>query len=124
MLSHYNCLDDEYNPLGTITFGMADDTVRVLFLRGLPGVLPPHALAIGFVVWFFLTALTAGAPISGGLLVPLMVLGACSGRLFGLLVQIWYSSEGVDPGLFALFGATSSACVSAPAEYIPSMSGA
>ena len=82
-----------------------------MFLRGLPSVFSPRCLAIAIAAWAGLIVLTAGSPMPLGLMVPMIVTGGCAGRLFGVLLhEAGVSSGGgnvPDPGLFALFGATS-----------------
>ena len=85
--------------------------VRALFSRGTPHALPPSDIAACLAVWLVLTALTAGVTLPLGLLVPLLISGGCAGRLYGMLLRSLFLSmgsaaEGLDPGLFALLGAT------------------
>ena len=99
-----------YSELATLLLkrrGVVDATVKVLFLRGLPAMLGPPSLLVGFVCWFFFAALTAGSPVPCGLLMPLIITGACSGRLYALLLMLASAPGVAEPGLFALFGATS-----------------
>ena len=99
-----------YSELATLLLkrrGTVDATIKVLFLRGLPAMLGPASLLVGFVCWFFFAALTAGSPVPCGLLMPLIITGACSGRLYALLLMLASAPGVAEPGLFALFGATS-----------------
>lgn len=116
-LSMYRCDEGNkdanltmYSELATLLLkrrGVVDATVKVLFLRGLPAMLGPASLLVGFVCWFFFAALTAGSPVPCGLLMPLIITGACSGRLYALLLMLASAPGVAEPGLFALFGATS-----------------
>ena len=104
------CSGSSYSPLGTLLLQSSDETVRALFLRGAPNALPVSALLVGLACWFLLTAITAGMAVPLGLMVPLIIIGGCVGRLF----CIWASNLRyfrdrdlpLEPGLFALLGAT------------------
>jgi len=87
------------------------------------------SVATFFVIYFVLAACSAGSAISSGLVVPMLLIGACIGRLYGILVlaalgqadadlsvcgastdptiaepeQCYF--QYVDPGAFALIGA-------------------
>ena len=95
----------DFSDLGTLLLGSTEKAVKALFYRGLPGLLSPTALLLSVVCWSLLAALTAGAPLPCGLLMPMLIIGGSSGRLFGLFVHELYPLN-ADPGLFALFGAT------------------
>ncbi len=83
MLSHYHCHEGgpseppRYTELGTLLLSSGDDAVKALFLRGLPSMLGSSTLLVSFVCWFVFTALMAGSPVPCGLLVPLIITGAC-----------------------------------------------
>ena len=101
----------QYSPLGSLLLQSAEETVKALFLRGAPEALPVPELAVAFCAWFILTALAAGLFAPLGLMIPMIIIGGCFGRLYALLLaQAGALATGggtwVDPGLFALFGAT------------------
>ena len=125
------CKDDtEYHPLGTLVFASADDAVRLLFRREPQderiSSKPEHALKgdriFGYstlIIWLILyltfACWSAGTHLACGLVVPMLIMGASIGRIYGLavvdLMQTLMSEDctgvdsWVDPGVFALFGA-------------------
>lgn len=105
------CEADEYSPLGSLLLQSTDTTIRALFMRGAPHALPRQVLGVGFAFWFFFTIATAGISAPLGLLVPLIIIGGCLGRLYSLWMAEahYFSSRGIslEPGLFALLGSTS-----------------
>eukprot|EP01064_Diplonema_japonicum_P012524 TRINITY_DN19965_c0_g1_i1.p1 TRINITY_DN19965_c0_g1~~TRINITY_DN19965_c0_g1_i1.p1 ORF type:complete len:857 (+),score=103.47 TRINITY_DN19965_c0_g1_i1:59-2629(+) len=104
---------DKYSPLGTLTMGGNEGTIRRLFSRHTNLEFGGGVLFLYFVLYFVFACYTAGMSISSGLLVPMIVMGAAMGRLVGsLLVQASLSNEQaylsvhqwIDPGVFALIG--------------------
>ena len=55
-------------------------------LPGTSAFRPPSTLILFFVVLFLVSVFTSGTAIPSGIVVPLLVLGGCMGRLVGLLV--------------------------------------
>ncbi|KAG5487535.1 hypothetical protein LSCM1_07492 [Leishmania martiniquensis] len=107
-----------YSPLGTLNMASGKNTIRHLFSRQTAGEFPAVTLIVYFLVYFASACMTSGTSVSGGLVVPSLVLGAVFGRLFGLLlfeigaakvpdVPRGYASADawMDPGVFALIGA-------------------
>ncbi|KAL1518469.1 hypothetical protein AB1Y20_002761 [Prymnesium parvum] len=101
------CVAPLYSPIGSLA---PDEAVRALFLRGSPHAIPKAELLVALLVWFVLTVLTAGIAVPLGLMVPLIVIGGCLGRLFCLLLldahAFQASTSPLEPGLFALLGST------------------
>eukprot|EP00966_Prymnesium_polylepis_P107338 2485173-Prymnesium_polylepis.1 len=62
-------------------------------MRGAPHALPAAALGAGLCAWFVLTVLTAGIAVPLGLMVPMIVIGGCLGRLYACLL---YTSDAAD----------------------------
>ncbi|CAK9440061.1 uncharacterized protein LODBEIA_P41610 [Lodderomyces beijingensis] len=62
---------------------------------------------------FFLTSYTFGIDLPGGILMPTLVLGATTGRLFGILSQILQSKFNWD----SLATCTEKSCVISPSSY-------
>ena len=111
MLARSRCAPDEYNDLASLLLATSDDVVKALFLRGAPTALSAQSLAIALAVWFVLTVLTAGVPMPLGLMVPMICVGGCYGRLAGLALRsVTVVGFPADPGLFALLGATAVLC--------------
>ena len=80
------CPEGQYSPLGSLLLQPSDNTVRALFIRGAPYTLPAHVLAIALACWFCMTALTAGITAPLGLMIPMIIIGGCLGRLYCLLL--------------------------------------
>ena len=106
MLTRGVCAEGSYNDLAALLLQSSEGAVRALFLRGAPKALGAPALAIALLTWFCMTALTAGAPMPLGLMIPMIVIGGCLGRLFALGIGafVGYAAE---PSIFALLGSTS-----------------
>lgn len=107
-----------YSPLGTLSLASGKGAIRHLFTRQTALEFPVLQLALYFVIFFAFACWSSGTAVSGGLVVPSLVLGAVFGRLFGVLLFMAGVSEmpGVergypvteawmDPGVFALIGA-------------------
>ncbi|CAE8645174.1 unnamed protein product, partial [Polarella glacialis] len=73
-----------YSPGAALTLVSPTDVVRNLLTRGTPGILSWQVVAIYLVGYFILAACSATAWVPGGLLVPMIAIGAASGRLIGL----------------------------------------
>ena len=100
------CPDKQYNALATLMFTTNTGTVRHLFSRGSSNEFDMLTLFFFFVCFFVLAMYASGGAVAGGLLVPLLIIGAAYGRLFGAVMQrVGFSS--VDPGVYALIGAAS-----------------
>ncbi|KAG5511693.1 hypothetical protein JKF63_07290 [Porcisia hertigi] len=107
-----------YSPLGTLNMASGKNTIRHLFSRQTAGEFPVMTLVVYFLIYFAFACVASGTSVSGGLVVPSLVLGATFGRLFGLLMFKFGATKisGVprgyaaahawmDPGVFALIGA-------------------
>eukprot|EP00931_Biecheleriopsis_adriatica_P024708 TRINITY_DN15326_c0_g3_i1.p1 TRINITY_DN15326_c0_g3~~TRINITY_DN15326_c0_g3_i1.p1 ORF type:complete len:806 (+),score=131.73 TRINITY_DN15326_c0_g3_i1:109-2418(+) len=75
---------EHYSPGAALTLVAPTAVVRNLLTRGAPGVLPWQAVALFLVGFFVLAACSATAWVPGGLLVPMMAVGAAAGRLYGI----------------------------------------
>lgn len=118
-LFNNTCMRPEtYSPLGTLNMASGKNTVRHLFSRQTAEEFPVLTLIVYFLIYFAFACLTSGTAVSGGLVVPSLVVGAVFGRLFGLLlfklgvakvpdVARGYAAADawMDPGVFALIGA-------------------
>ncbi|GET85707.1 chloride channel protein, putative [Leishmania tarentolae] len=109
---------ETYSPLGTLNMASGKNTIRHLFSRQTAGEFPVITLIVYFLIYFASACVASGTSVSGGLVVPSLVLGAVFGRLFGLLmyhigatkipgVPRGYAAADawMDPGVFALIGA-------------------
>lgn len=109
MLNQFTCSPGEYNDLASLLLQPSEKVVKALFIRGAPNALCASSLGIALVAWFALTVLTAGAPMSLGLMIPMIVIGGCLGRLFALVLRAVAPTLrfSLEPSIFALIGATS-----------------
>lgn len=113
-----------YNELATLMSVTGEDAIRHLFSRGTHVEFGYSALLIMLVFYFLGAAWTAGSAISSGVFVPMLLIGACIGRLVGLVGVTIAAARGlgshgapagvflppspwawIDPGAFALIGA-------------------
>jgi H+/Cl- antiporter ClcA/predicted transcriptional regulator len=123
-LATYLCKkENEYNPLATLTVkGVGKGSIRRLFSRRTVDEFPLPALFVFFVLYFTFAGYISGAAISSGMVIPMIVIGATIGRIYGVsLVHLFadrvHNAEGatvkgyvanqawMDPGVFALIGA-------------------
>ena len=105
-------LENEYAPLATLTFNSGEAVVRHLFSRGTRGQFTPGVLCCYLFVYFIFACYTAGSAFATGIVIPMLVIGAVFGRLFGEffyeLAPSWLADQSwFDPGIFALFGSAS-----------------
>ncbi|EAN76853.1 chloride channel protein, putative [Trypanosoma brucei brucei TREU927] len=109
--------NNTFSPLATLVLGSERDTIRHLFSRQTIWQYHPVQLLVLLLLYTIFACWSNGMAISGGLVVPSLVIGAALGRLFGLFVCfVGMGNIGVergymaslawmDPGLFALIGA-------------------
>jgi chloride channel 7 len=101
----------EFSQAATLLCSSGDDAIKHLFSRGTFHEFELPALGVFLAIYFPLACWAAGAAISSGLVVPMLLIGATYGRMVGVvLVQILGTSGAgpwVDPGVFALIGAAS-----------------
>eukprot|EP00439_Symbiodinium_sp_Y106_P053261 s5253_g7.t1 len=67
-------------------------TVKNLFTRGSPNMLPTKSMLAFLPLYFILAAITSGAAVPSGLVIPMMIIGGCVGRLCGnllTLIDVW-----------------------------------
>ncbi|ESL09902.1 chloride channel protein [Trypanosoma rangeli SC58] len=109
--------EDAYAPLATLTMGTGKDTIRHLLSRQTIGEFPAVYILIFLTLYTFFASWSSGTAVSGGLVVPSLVIGAAFGRLYGQI--LWFlavrgagaersykvSQAWLDPGVFALIGA-------------------
>ena len=79
-----------YRPMAALAFVPGRITVKNLFTRGSPNMIPTNAMLAFLPLYFILAAITSGAAVPSGLVVPMMIIGGCVGRLVGnLLTQMF-----------------------------------
>ena len=112
-------LQRRYNELATLMHVTGEDAVRHLMSRGTHLEFGFGAIAAFYLIYGTFAALSAGSCIASGLLVPMLLMGACIGRLCGLAAvkmatRAGYSAADllatdewawIDPGVFATVGA-------------------
>ena len=113
-----------YNELATLMSVTGEDAIRHLLSRGTHREFGYAAILCMLGFYFIGAAITAGSAISSGTFVPMLLIGACIGRLVGLVTVNIAASHGagsegappgvflppspwawIDPGAFALIGA-------------------
>ena len=83
-----------YSPAAALTLVPPTAVVQNLLVRGAPGVLPYTTVGAFALGYFILAACSSTAWMPGGLLVPMMCIGAAVGRLYGLF---WHAVLGGAP---------------------------
>ncbi|XP_062091468.1 chloride channel protein CLC-c-like isoform X2 [Humulus lupulus] len=100
----FQCPPGHYNDLASLFLNTNDDAIRNLFSTGTKKEFQISSLFIFFVAVYFLGIVTYGIAIPSGLFIPVILAGACYGRLIGRLFE---TISHLDTGLFALLGAAS-----------------
>jgi len=99
-----------YNPLALLTGNAGEGLVPPLFSRNTRHLFPLHILFVYLVLYSTFAALIAGCMISSGFVVPMLVIGALFGRMYGIVLSdlfevIGWDTRVVDPGVMAMLGA-------------------
>ncbi|KAK9804251.1 hypothetical protein WJX72_003440 [[Myrmecia] bisecta] len=113
-----------YNELATLMSVTGEDAIRHLLSRGTHREFGYGAIIVMLIFYFAGAVWAAGSAIASGLFVPMLLIGACVGRLVGLIVVDFAARGGhgspnappgvflppspwawIDPGAFALIGA-------------------
>ncbi|KAK3018395.1 hypothetical protein RJ639_003850 [Escallonia herrerae] len=100
----FQCPSGYYNDLASLFLNTNDDSIRNLFSTSTEKEFHISTLFIFFAAIYCLGIVTYGIAIPSGLFIPVILAGACYGRLVGRLFAL--ISE-LDMGLFALLGAAS-----------------
>lgn len=110
--------DIEFNDMATLMFNSGEATINQLFSRGTSGMLGYGALFTMLFVYFVAACSAMGTAVSAGVVVPMLLIGGCYGRIVGQVcvdISEWHNGPyargdrwaWVDPGVFALIGAAS-----------------
>ena len=114
----FGCETGEYNDLGTLFLAQPDGTVRKLLSLGASdrdtmdeNRMHPLNMMIFVMSYFVMVSLACGTAIPGGLFLPSVMLGSSLGVLTAMVYKMilpqWYLAYNpIQPGLFALIGAT------------------
>ena len=100
----FQCPSGYYNDLASLFLNTNDDAIRNLFSTSTLKEFHISSLFIFFGAVYCLGIITYGIAIPSGLFIPVILAGACYGRLVGRLFE---SISSLDAGLFALLGAAS-----------------
>lgn len=101
---NFQCPPGHYNDLASLFMNTNDDSIRNLFSTSTAKEFHISTLFIFFVAVYFLGIITYGIAIPSGLFIPVILAGACYGRLVGRLFE---NVSKLDMGLFALLGSAS-----------------
>eukprot|EP00668_Euglena_longa_P034877 GGOE01044774.1.p1 GENE.GGOE01044774.1~~GGOE01044774.1.p1 ORF type:complete len:792 (-),score=212.25 GGOE01044774.1:81-2456(-) len=107
---------DQFNPLAALSLHSGREVIDRLFASKQHdhptaiGPFPLSALTTYFLLYFTFAMLTAGSAISSGMVVPSLVMGALTGRIFAIVCSSTLHLLGlevswIDPGVFAYVGA-------------------
>ena len=111
------CTEEEgYDELASLLYNSGENVVKLLMSRGTHRAFGPAALIILVVTYAPFACWIAGSAVSSGLVVPMLLIGGAIGRLLGIamaavidvdeLTAAGGFFEWVDPGAFALIGAS------------------
>ncbi|KAF3444191.1 hypothetical protein FNV43_RR13881 [Rhamnella rubrinervis] len=100
----FQCPPGHYNDLASLFLNTNDDAIRNLFSTSTSKEFHISSLFIFFASVYCLGIITYGIAIPSGLFIPVILAGACYGRLVGRLFE---SISSLDTGLFSLLGAAS-----------------
>ena len=97
-----------YSPLATLTLNSGENAIRHLYSKGTRGQFQSGALLSFFALYFSFSGYASGAAYASGIVIPMLVMGAITGRLLGefthSLVPGFDDYDWFDPGIFALVG--------------------
>lgn len=88
----HTCPTGYFNAMASLLVNPLSKSIRLLFLRGAPTILPPSVLIMFVLVYMAITILGTVMFIPGGLFIPQMLIGAAYGRLVGFLDIYWEKS--------------------------------
>ncbi|GKU88914.1 hypothetical protein SLEP1_g3123 [Rubroshorea leprosula] len=100
----FQCPSGYYNDLASLFLNTNDDAIRNLVSTNTEKEFHISSLLIFFAAVYCLGIITYGIAIPSGLFIPVILAGACYGRLVG---RLFASISKLDVGLYALLGAAS-----------------
>lgn len=101
---NFRCPAGYYNDLASLFLNTNDDAIRNLFSTSTTKEFRISTLLIFFGAIYILGIISYGIAVPSGLFIPVILAGACYGRLVGRLFE---SISLLDTGLFAVLGAAS-----------------
>eukprot|EP00051_Salpingoeca_urceolata_P004370 m.64518 g.64518 ORF g.64518 m.64518 type:complete len:418 (+) comp13598_c0_seq1:1431-2684(+) len=108
-----------YNDFASLIFVQGEEAIHHLFTRGTHDEISYGACFLMLFIYFIGACWAAGSAVSSGLVVPMLLIGACYGRIIGMICVDLARNSGygpypqgsvwawLDPGVFALIGAAS-----------------
>ena len=109
----FNCAEGEINDIATVFFIYPGKSIGWMFgmaehVWGEAYGFTPQGLAIAAGCYLLMMALAFGIAVPGGLFMPSLFLGACTGGCAGLVLKnALPEAWDIQPGLYSLIGATS-----------------
>ncbi|TKY54799.1 putative chloride channel protein CLC-g [Spatholobus suberectus] len=100
----FQCPPHHYNDLASLIFNTNDDAIKNLFSKNTDDEFEFISVFIFFIICFFLSIFSYGIVAPAGLFVPVIVTGACYGRIVGMLLG---KKSSLNHGLYAVLGAAS-----------------
>jgi len=107
-----------YNELATLMHVSGSQAITHLMSRNTHYEFGFASICVFFIIYYLGSAVVAGSCISSGLFVPMLLMGACIGRFWGLVAlrianRVGMTEEAlqseqwawIDPGVFAMVGA-------------------
>ncbi|KAL0485737.1 12 TM domain-containing transmembrane protein, partial [Acrasis kona] len=106
-LVSFICPPNSYNEFASLFLVPPENAIRHLFYRGKTGEFGMLVPAVFSALYFIMSVITSGASIASGTFVPMILVGAGYGRFFGTAVKNLFPDLDIDPGTYALIGASS-----------------
>eukprot|EP00998_Keelungia_sp_KM082_P001739 NODE_1208_length_1425_cov_65.866718_g1197_i0.p1 GENE.NODE_1208_length_1425_cov_65.866718_g1197_i0~~NODE_1208_length_1425_cov_65.866718_g1197_i0.p1 ORF type:complete len:434 (+),score=90.76 NODE_1208_length_1425_cov_65.866718_g1197_i0:61-1362(+) len=105
-ISKYYCEEGKFSQTTMLGISSADDAVLTLFSRNREEHIPFVAMVAFLLLYFFSACYAAGSSYASGIVIPMLIVGGCLGRIVGKGMNWWTEgAEWADPGIFALIGA-------------------
>ncbi|CDW84850.1 h(+) cl(-) exchange transporter 7-like isoform 2 [Stylonychia lemnae] len=107
------CPDGKFDRLATLMFDSQANIIKTFMASGLRTIILENALIFMF-IWYFFVCITSGTAVPVGIFIPCILIGCSVGHVYshiheamGFKVNYSDPSEsGIQPGIFAILGAT------------------
>jgi chloride channel 7 len=106
-LVSFTCTSSSYNEYASLFLVPPENAVRHLFGRGSATEFGLASTGVFAAIYLIFACYTAGTSMATGLFVPMIIVGAAYGRFFGIVCKLIFPSLELDPGTYALIGASS-----------------
>lgn len=106
------CEEGQYDEVATMFFSSSEETIKKILQMGEQtdgGYEDPFtrkSLCIFAGAYLMIMSLACGAAVPGGLFMPSIMLGSSFGAVMGSCLDMWWPNWHIQPGLYALIGAT------------------